>query len=182
MLTAAWRGVDEGDVVAEADRDDIVFDSEDDGCAVGYWVIGRYWEGVHVEGQFLDPDAVDDVIEIRWKWQHVIANWIAVSWWTEGGAACGHSLDTTFARFDGDFFRVYEDRLEIEQVIAGNAGTDPAVVLVDTSRSAQDFPDDVCEIEIGGATILKTKIDFHIFKAMRRVDDCWIAVNQASHR
>ena len=40
MLTAAWRCVDEGDVVAEADGDDFVFDGEDDGCAVGCWVIG----------------------------------------------------------------------------------------------------------------------------------------------
>lgn len=37
---AAGRGVDEGDVVAEADGDDLVFDGEDDGGVVGCWVVG----------------------------------------------------------------------------------------------------------------------------------------------
>ncbi len=31
--------MDKGDVVAEADRDGVVFNGEDDGCVVGCWVI-----------------------------------------------------------------------------------------------------------------------------------------------
>ena len=130
----------------------------------------------------MDPDAVDGVGGVWWKWQHVVADGIILSWWTKGCAACGDFLDAAFAGFDGDVFRVYEDCLEIKEVIAGNAGTDPAIILVNTPRSAQNFSDDVFEVEIGGATVLKAKSGFHIFEVMGCVTDCWIAVNQASHR
>lgn len=67
MRSAAGRGVDEGDVVAEADGDDFVFDGEDDGRVVGCGVLGGGWKGVCVEGEFLDADAVDDVGGVaRW--------------------------------------------------------------------------------------------------------------------
>ena len=50
---AAGGGVDEGDVVAEADGDDFVGDGEDDGGVVGGWVGGgggRGGKGVRVQG------------------------------------------------------------------------------------------------------------------------------------
>ena len=128
----------------------------------------------------MDPDAVDDVGGVR-NWQHVVADRIAVSWWTEGRAACCHFSDTALARFDADIFRVYEHCLELEKFRAGNAGTDPAVVLIDTSRSPQDFSDNVLEVPVGAAAVLKAEIGFYLVEAVGRVDDGRIAVDQASH-
>ncbi len=46
---------------------------------------------------------------------------------------------------------MYEHCLQIEEIIAGNAGADPAVVLVDALRSPQDFSDNVLEVPEGAA-------------------------------
>ena len=131
----------------------------------------------------MDPDAVDNVVDAGvWEGQYVVTDGVAVSWGTEGRAACCDFLDTAFAGFDDDVFRVYEDSLEREEVVAGDAGTHPAIVLVDASRRTQDFADNVLKVPVRGAAVLEAKVGLHVVEAMGCVADGRIAVNQASHR
>ena len=129
----------------------------------------------------MDPDAVDDVGRV-WKWERVVADRIPVGWWTEGRAAGCYLLDSALARFDGDVFRVGEQGLKSGEIIAGDAWTDPAAVLIDTPRGPQNFADNVLEVPVGAAAVLKAEIGIHLVEAMGRVGDGRIAVNQASHR
>ena len=124
----------------------------------------------------MDPDAVDDGASV-WEWQYVVADGVAGCRRTEGRAACCYSSDTAFAGFDGDVFGVDEYCLEGEEVVAGNAGADPAVVLVDASQSTQDFADNILEVPVGAAAVLKAEIGFHLVEAMGCVADGRIAVD-----
>lgn len=68
VLATAGRGVDEFDIAAQPDGDDVVLHREDDGRFVGCWVGGgggRGWTGGALdESEFLDADAVDGVGEV----------------------------------------------------------------------------------------------------------------------
>ena len=129
----------------------------------------------------MDSDTVDGGGGV-WTGQHIVADRIVVGGWAEGRAACGDFLDTTLTGFEGDVFRVDERCLEGGEVVAGDAGADPAVVLVDTSGGPQNLSDDVLEIPVGAAAVLEPKIGVHRVEARRGVGDSGIAVDQASHR
>ena len=104
-------------------------------------------------------------------------NRVTVSCWTEGRAACCYSLDTAFAGFNREVFCMDQDCLEGEEVVARNAGTNPAVILVDISRSTHDFADDVFKVPVGAAAVLEAKIGFHLVETVGCVDDGRVAVD-----
>ena len=105
-----------------------------------------------------------------------------MSGWAEGRAACCELLDAVLAGIDRDVVRVDEYCLEGEKVVAGDAGADPAVVLVDAARSTQDFADDVLKVPVGAAAVLEAKVGFCVVKAVGRIADGRVAVDEASHR
>ena len=70
-----------------------------------------------------------------------------------------------------------ERRLEGEEILGGNAGTDPAVVLVHALRGPQDFADNALKVPVCGARVLEAEVGFHAVKARGCVDDSEVAVD-----
>lgn len=102
--------------------------------------------------------------------------------WTEGCAARCDLLDAAPAGSEGDVFGVDEHGLESEEVVAGDARSEPAVVLVDAAGGAQDFADNAREVPVGAAGVLEAEVGVHLVETVGRVDDGRVAVDQASHR